>query len=78
MESTQYLHLPSDDDDEDMSNSFRKKVFGSFVFLKSGENMEEKSFEIFGGENKIGRDAEQSSIVLDTRVRIKHELVKNT
>ncbi len=70
MDYTQRLDIQSDDDDDVLSDSFKKKVFGKFVFLKcDDENRGETSFDIVGGENKIGRDAEQSSIVLDTRVR---------
>jgi hypothetical protein len=44
-------------------------VFGRFVFLGGDGDEETAAFDIVGGENRIGRDAEQSTIVLDTRVR---------
>ena len=71
MEATQRLYDdPSDDEEEEASASFGKKVFGKFVFLKSAENEKEEIFDVHGGENRIGRDHEQSSIVLNTMVRL--------
>jgi hypothetical protein len=74
MDATQRLCEPSDDENETTFNleEFEKKVFGKFVFVKQGgdDNADpEISFDVFGGENRIGRDSEQSRIVLDNKVR---------
>ena len=72
MDATQRLCDPSDDENDITFNleEFEKKVFGKFVFVKQGgdENDPEVSFDVFGGENRIGRDSEQSRIVLDNKV----------
>ena len=61
---------PSDSDDEDQldEEAFRRKVFGRFVVAGNGDDCEDQTFEVFGGENKIGRDPDQSNIAIDNRV----------
>jgi hypothetical protein len=69
MDATQRLCDPSDDENDVTFNleEFEKKVFGKFVFVQQGGD--EVSFDVVGGENRIGRDSEQSRIVLDNKVR---------
>ena len=68
MECTQRLEPISDDEDQLDEDAFRRKVFGRFVVAGNGSDCEDQSFDVFGGENKIGRDPEQSNIAIDTRV----------
>jgi hypothetical protein len=75
MECTQRLDFSDDDDEQLDDEAFRKRVYGRFLI--AGADDGDKSFDIFGGENKIGRDADQSNIALDTRVRLPPPLVIN-
>ena len=70
MECTQRLDPSSDDEDQLDDEAFRQKVFGRFVIAGNGSDCEDQTFDVYGGENKIGRDPEQSNISIDTRVTV--------
>ena len=67
MECTQALNLSTDEDDDFDTEIFRKKVFGKLLVWEVSSE-EAKTYEIFGGKNKIGRDPAQSDITIDRKV----------
>jgi hypothetical protein len=69
MEATQKMNVSSEEEDDDVEREkFHTTVFGRLTVVLDPQSKIEETYDIFGGENKIGRDPEQSRIVVDNKV----------
>jgi len=72
MEATQRLHFSSEEDEDDVEKeTFQTTVFGKLTVLSDRPEGHEETYDIFGGENKIGRDPDQSRIAVDNKVKFR-------
>ena len=63
------MNVSSEEEEDEMERGrFHATVYGRLTVVLDNQTKTEETYEIFGGENKIGRDPEQSRIVLDNKV----------